>query len=58
MSSWLPCRLLTLNCPRFPSLPHVILRACECFEFLLLLGGVLFGGKRPREFHRAGYVSR
>ena len=27
---------------------RVTLRACECFEFLLLLGGVLFGGKRPR----------
>ena len=31
------------------SIHHVILRACECFEFLLLLCGVLFGGKRPRE---------
>ena len=34
--------------PSYPD-PSASLRACECFEFLLLLGGVLFGGKRPRE---------
>ena len=39
-----------IRCVSYPSDPDpsTSLRACECFEFLLS-GGVLVGGKRPRE---------
>ena len=37
---------------------HVILRACECFEFLLLLGGVLLVESALWNFHRVEYLFR
>ena len=43
---------------RRPGGPSASLRACECFEFLLLLGGVLLVESALWNFHRVEYLFR